>query len=67
MVPLCSPATTIALQVPVTKWFDIIGYPTIAEAIYDCLVHNAHTINLKGGSMRKAKTNNSGRNLQPRD
>lgn len=60
-------STIISSQVPVTKWFDVIGDPTIADAICDRLVHNAQTINLKGGSMRKAYTKNSGRNLPPRD
>lgn len=56
-------STIISSQVPVSKWFDIIGDPTIADAICDRLVHNAHTINLKGGSMRKSRKNNSGQNL----
>jgi len=56
----------ISSQVPVSKWFDVIGDPTLADAICDRLVHNAHTINLKGGSMRKTNTKNSGRNLPPR-
>lgn len=60
-------STIISSQVPVTKWFDVIGDPTIADAICDRLVHNAQTINLKGGSMRKANTKYSGRNLPPRD
>ncbi len=60
-------STIISSQVPVNKWFDIIGDPTIADAICDRLVHNAHTINLKGGSMRKAHAKNSGRNLPHKD
>jgi DNA replication protein DnaC len=59
-------ATIISSQVPVSKWFDIIGDPTIADAICDRLVHNAQTINLKGGSMRKNQVKNSGQNLPPR-
>jgi DNA replication protein DnaC len=60
-------STLISSQVPVNKWFDIIGDPTIADAICDRLVHNAHTINLKGGSMRKNRGKNSGQDLPPRD
>lgn len=56
-------STIISTQIPVAKWFDVIGDPTIADAICDRLVHNAHTINLKGGSMRKNKEKNSGQNL----
>jgi DNA replication protein DnaC len=56
----------ISSQVPVSKWFDIIGDPTIADAICDRIIHNAHTIDLKGArgvSMRQKKRNNSGQNL----
>jgi len=38
---------------PVEKWFDVIGDPTIADAICDRLVHTAYRIDLKGGSVRK--------------
>lgn len=58
-------STIVSSQVPVSKWFDIIGDPTIADAICDRIVHNAHTINLKGArdvSMRKRKENNSRQN-----
>lgn len=60
-------STAISSQVPVAKWFEIIGDPTIADAICDRIVHTAQTINLKGGSMRKQPGNNSGQNLPPRD
>ena len=46
-------STIITSQLPVTSWHDHIGDPTIADAILDRLVHNAHKINLKGESMRK--------------
>ncbi|PUB79695.1 MAG: AAA family ATPase, partial [gamma proteobacterium symbiont of Ctena orbiculata] len=36
-------------------WHQIIGDPTLADAILDRLVHNAYKINLKGESMRKNK------------
>jgi len=59
-------STVISSQVPVAKWFDVIGDPTIADAICDRVVHSAHTIHLKGHSMRRLKVNNSGQNLPPR-
>ncbi len=62
-----SKSTIVSSQVPIAKWFDIIGDPTIADAICDRLIHNAHSINLKGGSMRKVKVKNSGQNLPPHD
>ena len=50
-------STLITSQLPVDHWHEIIGNPTLADAILDRLVHNAYRINLKGESMRKNKTN----------
>lgn len=60
-------STIITSQIPINKWFEIIGEPTIADAICDRLVHNSHKINIKGDSMRKNKPKNSGRNLPPKN
>lgn len=49
-------ATLITAQLPVKHWHETIGDPTLADAILDRLIHNAHTINLKGESMRKKKS-----------
>lgn len=49
-------STLVTSQLPVDKWHDIIGDPTLADAILDRLIHNAYKINLKGESMRKQKT-----------
>ncbi len=46
-------STMVTSQVPVDHWHKIIGDATLADAILDRLVHNAHRINLKGESMRK--------------
>ncbi len=46
-------STLIASQLPVENWHEHIGNPTLADAIMDRLVHNAHRLNLKGGTMRK--------------
>ena len=48
-------STIIASQVPVDKWYDIIGESTVADAILDRLVHTSHRIELSGESMRKKK------------
>jgi DNA replication protein DnaC len=40
-------------QVPVKRWHEQIGDPTLADSILDRLVHNAHQIELKGNSARK--------------
>ncbi|MCK4784398.1 MAG: IS21-like element helper ATPase IstB [Desulfobacteraceae bacterium] len=49
-------STIVASQLPVENWHENIGDPTIADAILDRLVHNAHRINLKGTSMRKKRS-----------
>lgn len=43
----------ITSQVPVDNWHGLIGDPTMADAILDRVIHQAHIINLKGESMRK--------------
>ena len=55
-------STIITTQVPTKNWHEMLADPTIADAICDRVVHNAHVIALKGQSMRKkkgmGKTNN---------
>jgi DNA replication protein DnaC len=48
-------STIVASQLPIEHWHAVIGEPTIADAILDRIVHNAHQLNLKGESMRKKK------------
>ncbi len=43
----------ITSQVPVAQWHEIIGDPTLGDAILDRVVHRAHRIELKGESLRK--------------
>jgi DNA replication protein DnaC len=50
-----APSTILTSQVPVASWHEQIGDATVADGILDRLVHNAHRIELKGESMRKAK------------
>jgi len=45
----------ITSQLPVNCWHEVIGEKTIADAILDRIVHDAHRIDLKGESMRKPK------------
>lgn len=47
----------VTSQLPLEHWHEQIGDPTLADAIMDRLVHNAHKIQLKGGSMRKKNSN----------
>ncbi len=46
-------STIMTSQLPTTKWHDYLGDPTMADAICDRLLHNAHRIALKGPSRRK--------------
>jgi len=48
-------STIVSSQIPVDRWHDTIGDPTIADAVLDRLVHNAHmiTMSMKADSMRK--------------
>ena len=48
-------STLVAGQLPVKHWHEVIGDPTLADAILDRLIHNAHNITLKGESMRKKR------------
>jgi DNA replication protein DnaC len=45
----------ITSQVPVDRWHDIVGNPTLADAILDRVIHNAYRIDLAGESMRKRR------------
>ena len=42
-------------QLPVSKWHEQIGDPTLADSILDRIVHNAHRIEMRGDSMRKTR------------
>lgn len=49
-------ATLITSQYPVNTWHELIGDPTVGDAILDRLVHNAHKLELDGESLRKKKS-----------
>ena len=53
-------STIVTSQLPVEHWHEVIANPTIADAILDRLVHNAHRLTLKGDSMRKTAAKRSG-------
>ena len=48
-------STLVTSQFPVERWHDLIGDPTLADAILDRLVHNAYKLTLEGDSMRKKR------------
>lgn len=43
----------ITSQVPIDRWYEIIGNPTLADAILDRVIHNAYRVELAGESLRK--------------
>jgi DNA replication protein DnaC len=51
-------STIITSQLPIPKWHEWVGDPTLADAILDRLVNNAYKLELKGHSRRKGKTAN---------
>jgi DNA replication protein DnaC len=46
-------ATLITSQIPVDRWHDLIGEPTLAYAILDRIIHNAHRLQLRCESLLK--------------
>ena len=50
-----SKSTLITSQLPIKQWHAAIGDATLADAILDRLLHNAHRLSLKGESMRRIK------------
>jgi DNA replication protein DnaC len=58
-------STIVTSQLPVDHWHEAMADPTLADAILDRLVHNAHHITLQGESMRKqlAETNEVGQSV----
>ena len=49
----------ITSQVPVDHWYEIVGNPTLADAILDRIIHNAHRIELHGETLRKPQAGGS--------
>lgn len=49
-------STIMISQLPTEQWYQSIGDNTLADAILDRLMHNAHRINLKGESLRKTQS-----------
>jgi DNA replication protein DnaC len=48
-------STLVTSQIPVDGWHTYLADPTLADAILDRLVHNAHRLTLSGESMRRVK------------
>ena len=50
-----STSTVMVSQLPVDQWYVTVGDNTLADALLDRLIHNAHRLALKGESMRKKR------------
>ncbi len=50
----------ITSQIPVTSWHDVIGDPTLGDAILDRVLNTAHRIELKGDSLRRKASKGPG-------
>ena len=53
-------STIVTSQIDVKHWHEMIANPTVADAILDRLVHNAHRLNLAGDSLRKGAAKRAG-------
>jgi len=51
-------STIITSQVPVSKWHEVIGEKTVADAVLDRIIHQSHRLELTGESMRKKQNVN---------
>ena len=49
-------STIVTSQLPLKAWHTAMQDPTLADAILDRLVHNAHKLELKGESMRRKRS-----------
>lgn len=57
-------STILTSQLPVAQWYDVIGEQTVADAILDRIVHDAHRLDLTGESLRKRQKNKNKENIE---
>ena len=55
-----SKSTVVSSQFAKSNWHELIGEPTLADAICDRLIHTAYEINLEGPSIRRLKATKKG-------
>lgn len=48
-------STIVTSQLPLAHWHEVLGDPTVADAILDRLVHSAHRLELRGDSLRRSR------------
>lgn len=59
-----SHSTLITSQLPVPQWYEVIGEQTVADAILDRIVHDAHRLELAGESLRKRQGRKNTQNVE---
>ncbi|MGH8936052.1 MAG: IS21-like element helper ATPase IstB [Acidimicrobiia bacterium] len=57
-------STIITSQLPISRWHEAMGEPTVADAVLDRVLHNLHRIELAGESMRRPEPT-AGAGAQP--
>jgi DNA replication protein DnaC len=57
-------SSIITSQLPVAEWYEVIGEQTVADAILDRIVHDAHRMELVGESLRKRQINKIPENVE---
>ena len=57
-------STIITSQLPVDQWYEIIGEQTVADAILDRIVHDAHRMELLGESLRRRQMSKIRENVE---
>jgi IstB-like ATP binding protein len=57
-------STIITSQLPIDRWHEHLGDPTLADAILDRVVHRAHRLALTGPSRRKTNGNGAARHTR---
>lgn len=60
-----SRSTIVTSQLPVQQWYEVIGEQTMADAILDRIVHDAHRLELTGESLRRRKKDKINENIKP--
>ena len=58
-------STIVTSQLPIEHWHEAFGDATIADAVLDRLLHNAHRIELHGESLRRADADGSNNAAPP--
>ena len=58
-------STLLPSQLPISRWHDVVGEPTLADAILDRIVHHAQRIELKGARRRVSALKGTRRRARP--